>query len=640
MPRVARAADPAAVRAAVDHALIHQAEAGSKITLEQGDTVFLELKKPVPANRLRLRPSDYEGQIADVKASSGIVVPRHIDEVRFEPAGDHTAIVFHIAVSAEPRATPGPARADLTLKLVERTGLGNLIVSIKSTNALTVVKAQPTESTLALDFVGYRLYAGIAQERLDQLQKGGVTGLSLADEGPLPTLDRFATRTVLAVLDFDRNRRRMWIARHRLLAAQESKDQSIATLARTYLANLDKSDSELTGAPATAVANGGVVAGPSATAETLKPVRVEPGPSGPAPKGTIAPSGSYEAGSEGDELDEPVDAPRPKPPAPATEAAKTPVKPETQPSGGGEARGGDRSNVGAEASAEQEFQREKTLPTYPRALVLDDPNVGYGAGVRFEWATVKRIEGTTGIAPALFFEAQAALTRNFGLELQVPTSLVSIDVQRAQSTYAIGNPLIAAKYRFHLPEIEGRNPVLTIRARWAIPMQPLHSVPPTQFGAEEFSQPAHFADTSAFLLEKSAIGFGASAAYQIGMIYMGAQLYSDYYIPVQNAENQEAFLTVSYGASVGAFPFGSIVGFYAEGRATSLFAGPGRTELFAYLGARGHLLNFIEPAAWICLPIGSVSDVTGVQLGAGLHFTYDLQDAIVFGRAPASRDFQ
>src|SRR5262249_19231985 len=162
---------------------------------------------------------------------------------------------------------------------------------------------------------------------------------------------------------------------------------------------------------------------------------------------------------------------------------------------------------------------------------------------------------------------------------------------------------------FHLPEVGGRMPVLTVRGRWAIPIQPLHVVPPTQLGAEEFSQPAHFADLSAFLLEKSAFGLGVNAAWMTNIIYIGFQLYTDYFVPVSGANDREKFLAFNYGASVGVLPVGDLIGIFLETRAESIFAGPRRTEFFTYLGARAHF-EFVEPAVWLALPLGSVRDVT------------------------------
>jgi hypothetical protein len=152
---------------------------------------------------------------------------------------------------------------------------------------------------------------------------------------------------------------------------------------------------------------------------------------------------------------------------------------------------------------------------------------------------------------------------------------------------------------------------------------------------EEFTQPAHFVDLSAFLLEKNGFGAGANAAWMSGLIYLGAQMYADYYVPVSGANDQSSFMALSYGASVGAMPIGDIFGVFLEGKATSLLAGPRRTEFFTYLGARGRFADLVEPAVWIALPLGSVHDVTGFQFGASLRFAYDVEDAIVLSKSSA-----
>src|SRR5262249_36008589 len=160
------------------------------------------------------------------------------------------------------------------------------------------------------------------------------------------------------------------------------------------------------------------------------------------------------------------------------------------------------------------------------------------------------------------------------------------------------------------PEILGRRPVVTTRARWGIPIAPLSTIPPTTLSAEEFSFPAHFVDTYAFLLEKTDLGLGASAAWQFDMFYVGAQLYGDYFFPVSDALDRASFPTLAWGLSAGVLPAGDLIGIYAEARSTSMFSGPGRTEVFSYLGARFHFLDHVETAVWGALPIGSVANVS------------------------------
>src|SRR5262249_21730322 len=161
------------------------------------------------------------------------------------------------------------------------------------------------------------------------------------------------------------------------------------------------------------------------------------------------------------------------------------------------------------------------------------------------------------------------------------------DVPRARTRYLMGNPLVAGKWRFHLPEIEGRRPALTVRARWGIPISPLNTIPPTTRGAESFSRPAHYDDPSTFTLADSDFARGVSAAYQLGMIYTCVQMYTDYLLPVTDSLDRLKFTTFSWGASVGVLPLKSeLLGIHLEGRSTTLISGPGRTDFFAYLGVR------------------------------------------------------
>ena len=138
-------------------------------------------------------------------------------------------------------------------------------------------------------------------------------------------------------------------------------------------------------------------------------------------------------------------------------------------------------------------------------------------------------------------------------------------------------------------------------------------------------------------MEKTALGLGTNAAWQYDLFEVGLQLYLDYFTPVEGAQETTSFLAFSYGASFGVLPFGDLVGFFAEARAVSLFAGPRRTEFFAYLGARARLLDYLEPALWVGYPLGSVSNVSGLQVGLELRFSYDLE-AIVEDSTTVERD--
>jgi hypothetical protein len=226
---------------------------------------------------------------------------------------------------------------------------------------------------------------------------------------------------------------------------------------------------------------------------------------------------------------------------------------------------------------------------------------------------------------------EAAITRDVGVGLTVPVSYVSVDVQRSEPLWSMGDPLLFAKYRLHLPEVEGRQPVFTIRARWGLPISPPQKIKPTTTLIDtEFAGPTQFADTYAFTLEKHDFGLGVNTAYQIGMFHISAQVYGDYFLSTGGIDQANNFM-LSYGGSFGVRPLGDLVGAYAEVRGTSEVSGGSRGEIFGYLGARMHVGNF-EPAIWLALPFGSVSTVSPFQIGGELRVSFDVEGVIVKGR--------
>jgi hypothetical protein len=605
--------------------------------------VFVERRESVSRARFTKKASDYEGQLTNITSPKGVVVHARLDRFVLEPAGDKMNVTLRYAIHVDPGATNG-GRVGLTLTLLERTGLANVVVQTKVSHSINVTGSRPKVEDLAADFYGYRLYQRLVKERIGKLERAGVRGLSIADEGRVPALDRVSGDVAEATYELERDRRRMWIAHRHLISARMNKNPEVASAAAAYLANLDKPDSQLAGLPSGTTKPPEEPARTDAPVERLKPQRVEPaGDDGKGgASGTLNPVGAYEHGSDSED-DEPLedtqsrrDDPRDKPKTPAKPGATagadgTTAQPVTD-DGTTPARLGDDLLTGRRG-------REIVIPSYSRSLVLDDPNIANAASVRLGWATITQ-GGYEAVAPAIFYGAQLSVTKALGVEVVVPTTFVSLGQQRAAgpnqparelSTYVMGNPLFSAKYRLHLPAVEGRQPTLTLRARWGLPLAPPHKIPPTQRTAEEFSFPAHFVDTWAFLNDKTDLGLGMNAAWQYGMFYSGVQLYGDYYLPVANAIDQTSFPTLSYGASVGVLPLEELLGVYLEGRATTLFTGPTRTEFFTYLGVRSRFLDYLEAAVWGSLPIGSVGRVSGVQLGAELRFAYDIDDVITLG---------
>lgn len=594
------------------------------LTLEEGGTIFVVHTLRAPVARVRGGSTDYEGLILKAQAPAGVVVQRRIDQVKVVPAGGQAEITFRYAIHVEPGTREGGA-VELTLSLIERTGFANAVASAQLKHRVKVVDAKPTTTDLTADFRGYRVYKALAEQQITALSTTGVRGLSVDDTGDLPRLDRLDPAKVEKVYDVDRWRRRMGVARRHLRTAAASTDRAVAALARKYLELLDAPENKLGSLPVIALAPGGAE---DAEVETLTPESSEPVPAPPPPK--------PKTGKDGVAILVPLDQQGSRPRAEADQFAPRPEEPKT-PVAANDAAPPAAPAPGDAPLGEEGFVRlkETPIPLYPRSLVLDDPNLGHGGWVRFSYARVAL--DFTATTPAWFIGAQAAVTRDIGVELIVPTAYVSLDLERSSPAFTLGNPLLSAKYRLHLPEVEGRRPVLTLRARWGIPISPQHTIARTDQVAEAYTLPAYFADTYAFMLERNDLGLGVNAAWQTGMFHLAAQLYGDFFFPVSGSAEKLEFFALGYGASIGVRPFDELVGFYLEGRGATLFTGPIPREFFAYLGARGHFADYFEPALWVALPIGSVGSVGSLQVGAELRFSYDVEGVIVRGRGRSDR---
>jgi hypothetical protein len=460
------------------------------------------------------------------------------------------------------------------------------------------------------------MHRHLAEGLRAELGKRGVSGLSLKDGDKLPLLDRFDTNTTESIYEFDRNRRRFWVASHHLHAASKLSDAEISGLAKKYLSLLEAPEVGLKDLPD--VPFGATSAEPAAADKSSDEVKAPPkSAEKKVDKTGVVTLAPLEVENAKKETPEPSSRREDKPDAP-----KTPVQ----------------ANPNATATAPDESKvinsitlREEPIPLYPRALTLDDPNIGYGVWIRGSYATVTVPEQAK--APSMFIAGELSLTRDIGVDVTIPISYVSVNVRRAAPLVQMGNPLINAKYRFHLFEVEGRRPVVAIRARWGIPISRQENIRPTDLDVKDFNQPPLFADTWAFVLEKHDFGLGVNTSYEKSVFHISGQFYADYFLPVPGAESTLKFLTLSYGGSLGIRPLGDLVGLYAEGRGLSLIAGPIRNEFFLYFGARAHFLDHIEPALWVSLPLGSVREVSPVQLGLEVRLTYDVEAVIEHGRS-------
>jgi hypothetical protein len=613
--------------------------ASPKITIKPGNTVFMVKKKTVKAATLRKPALEHEALVTGVSAPKGVVVHPRLDELRFEENGAQTDIVARYVIHVEPNAKASKGKVSFKIKVIERSGLGNTVATIDIAHTITIgPAAKPTPKQLAADFYGYRYYRALAEARAEVLGRAGFK-LSIQDLAPPPSLDQLKEKGVAEVLQFLEERTRMWIAHRHLVAAARQKETK--KIAEGFLANLTKKPSEMTGLPDVRLTDAPRGEAPppppppeaapppgEAKVETLEPTAVEPAPGSEGEgkdESSLKPVTSYEPGSEAD--DEGTDLPESSTPREEVAEAPpaTPIKPGDQQKTTDE-QPDQTLQLSDDPFAERQLRKITYIHGFNRGLVLDDPNIAHGAAFRFAYASVTLQESA--VATAFFFEGQVALTRQLGAELTVPVEFVDVNLEGARRVFQMGNPLVAAKYRIFLPEVVGRRPALTLRARWALPISPLHNIPPTGFGAETFTREAHFADTYAFFLEKTAIGLGFNLAWQWEWIYAGLQFYSDYFFPISGAADRSKFFTLNYGFSLGVLPFGEIVGAYVEARAASLLYGPQRTEFFMYFGVRAKLLSYFEPGVWVGVPLGSVLDVSGPQFGGELRFSYDLADIL------------
>lgn len=599
----------------IDARLTPAAALEKKVPIEVGGTVFLTQVVEVPANRIRRAEADYEGLVFKPIAPTGVTIHKRLDQFRFTKKGNNVEVSMRFAISVEPGTSKGGG-LEATLTLIERAGLANEVVSNKVKFEVVVSPPKATSTDLAADFQGYRLYKAIAQRQQQDLEAAGLRGLSLKDGVALPALDRVDGAKVERIYDFDRSRRRMAVAKRHLEAISQSSDRALAAQARQYLSLLDAPPDQLKGLPDVPLL-GGRSGSAAAAVEDVKGPAAKPAE---LPKSKTVGEGFLQP-LETTKKPEPEASPKPAPEVPKAPVVVNPAKPAQETTVDGE-----------ELSFDRRSRKETPLPTYPRALTLDDPNVGFGGWVRFGYSRV--IYKQLAFTPVWFIGGQASITRDLGVELTIPTSLVSVNLSKDGSAniFSMGNPLLAAKYRFHLWEIMGRRPVLTLRARWGIPISAKRPIPRSSLDAEDFTDKSNFVDHYAFTLEKTDIGLGFSTAWQLGLAHVAGQFYVDYYTPVKGAADQIKYTTLGYGLAFGIRPW-DFAGAYVEARGTTLISGPVRNEWFVNVGARGRLLGLLEPALWLGIPIGSISRTSSVQLGAEIRVSYDVESVMVRGKS-------
>lgn len=598
------------------------------LTLSFGDTVFVRTHFTV--RRSLKAETAYEAVMSRVRVVGSPVLHKRADSFRFRRAASgatEVEVIYAVSVARDARRG-GSIAAELELR--ELSGLGNAVAQVPISHRVSLVPPSPSTEALAADFLGYRFFMRRARARLEQLGRVGVRRLDIQDESPISVPPRLSAKGVALLEGFAADRRRAWIAHRHLLAASETKEAGATATA--FLKNLARPQESWSGLPPLNLPG-------------MRPTREpepEPEPEGPAmsevdESGALAPVNEYVAGSEGSST-EPVAQPReevPEPtPEPVPEIAVPEAPKEPRPPGPSEAEllaiSEGMVEVPRDPDAPMRRGYRYYLPSYGQGLVLDDPDVSFSGGVRSIYGAVSSPEPASVLA--LFYFAQAALTPDLGIELSVPTALVAVDIgAQEESAYRFGNPLLTAKYRLHLPRVGRRKPSLSIRARWGIAATQRNAIPTTDYYTEQFSQPVTYADTYAFFAEKSDLGLGATFAWQHDWFRLGAQLYLDYFFPSGIATERSEVLAISYGLSAGVMPFGDILGGFLETRAVSMVAGAQRSEAQAVLGVRSRLFDIFEPALWVGMPIGSLYEVTGPQVGLELRLTWDVRSVVEFG---------
>lgn len=600
------------VLAAIEARVAPTVPASPTLELAAGDTRFVVHRAALPPRLRDLDLDDVEAHVYAVRTPRTVVVHPRADRLAVRDGVLVWVVPIHAAVTAD-----AGGDVEYELDLMERRGLGDSLLRMSARTRVEVIATrQLTRSDLARDFAGYRRHRARARAAAKRLGAVGVR-VSLEEDGPLPPTTTLRARGLALLRGFISDRYRMHAAARHLQHARRFAAPELQALAGSFWRQRYAPRARL----------GALAQIPLLPPDGAKP---EPGPgpeppaastSEPAEDGVLEPLATFTPGSERPEVAEDEDpfrppAPEPPPPDPE-EASATGASPGVPPVTEATGRPGREADTELRRAAAGDDEPE-TIPNQRRGLTLDDPNVGFGGSVRFTWAEARVRESAT--TAALFFFTQAALTRDLGVEVTVPTQYVSLHDIDAESVYANGNPLLAAKYRFHLPAWAGSAPALTIRARLGVPWSPPSKLRPSDFLAEDLSRQVHFVDTWAFLPDFWDVGAGASLSWGFEGLTLQSQLYLDYLFPLDEAERD--LVALSYGAGVGYAPWRWISG-WVEARATSLLTGFSRTEMVAYAGARARLWDLLEPAVFVGVPVGSIADTSSVQLGAELRIAYD-----------------
>ena len=602
-------------------------DAVRNLRIEAGDTVFIVRTVTVPRNKLRGRALDYEGIVGAIEGSKSIFVDERIDDIRFEPTS-RSKITVHLryAVGVKPGAKRG-GKIKFRLSLVKRKGMGEVALSVDGQHRVRVRRPIANRVDVAADFRAYRIYQNLAATRAAQLKTLGIR-LSLSKDARLPPLLKAKPALIKAVNQFDQWKRRMWIAHGHLKTLTKHPQPEIADLADKYLRALNQPDDKIGHLP-------NIPLRADASELTEAEVKPIPSPSGSAANEDANSTSEVSLSKESSDIVQPLGndsrpsyrTKRPTRMAPNRKSAASvsgvePIKPS------GEEPPSATAKAQLDKEEDEYLRGKRAIPSHPRFLMLSDPNVSFGGAIRFSYRTVSTTESAR--VPTLFAESQLALTSDLGVLLTVPMAYIDVDLPRTETVTTIGNPSVAAKYRFHLPNIGGDYPNITLKARWAIPFSHGPTVPPTRLTAEEFALAAHFVDASAFLFERHGVGGGLSSSWQLGPIHLGGEFLYEYLIPIEDSLSQSRFSVLSYGGGIGYRPFGPIIGAYIEAQGAMLIIGPRRNEVTTYAGIRSQLFDVFEFAAWGAATVAPNARPTNLSVGGELRFVYDVDSVILF----------
>ncbi len=568
-------------------------EATDPVRLRPGRARLVLHRISVPHDRLEgLGAHQVLAVVHRTTGPDDVRVDPRVDGLELQREGNSVALTLTVAVHAAPTALPSdPHPLSYSIELLERGRRPRVITRAEWVGTVQVEAFRTSKRLMARAFYGYRMFRRDSIRSVRILHARGVH-VSLQENGRVPPLVGARPETVAILGAFEKSRRRMWMARSVLVTAAKRASPAMADVARRFLSNLHAPQHEWKGLPDIPIRS---------------EISARPKDSQADAPEVLEPVTKYELGSE-----------RPEPERETPNQEVSVPRPTETPSNGSD---GPTELGTVDKSSTAGFG---AMGSYGRSLTLDDPNIAFGASSRFLYAEATTLFSAR--TATFFFFAQVALTDAFGLEATIPAQYVDLDEVEAESVFTAGNPLLAAKFRFHLPKIHQRRPALTVRIRYAIPVSPSTLLPPTSVVAESFTQEVNFVDSFAFQPDLHDIGAGANLAWRHRSLESITQLYIDYFFPVASEESLTDFFGISYGASVAYYPLPrDYIALIAEARGTSLLRSGGRTGAIANVGARGRIFRRFEPAVFVGFPMGAIDGASGVQIGAELRFSYDVE---------------